>query len=281
MKAKPTHPEVPLAEPFSAREIALEAKANALVERAASAERQLHDYVQARAAWRAGTQFVVAIPICWQDVGLALRMLAWSAKLGRQPFKCVLGVPHNFPGNLENMLKIAGREAFEDVLVVSRPFALPDESWPIGPNWSFACLAQTCFQRQVDFLLLEPDCVPLKARWLSAIEREYRGCGHPYMGFFEPAGAQHDAHMAGNAVYNWDVYSRFNWIELWKAWDVAIGPKLRQQAHCTPLIQQVWGDMHKPPTFPNAASLTVIKPDAVLFHRSKDGTLIDRLEASA
>ena len=60
------------------------------------------------------------------------------------------------------------------------------------------------------------------------------------------------------------------------------------RSHNTPLIQHFWGKPDLAPTFrevkgehdpENTIPMGFIKPEAVLWHRSKDGTLIDLLRA--
>ena len=97
------------------------------------------------------------------------------------------------------------------------------------------------------------------------------------MGHYEPAGADHQMHLAGVAVYQWETYQRLHWHEFHRAWDVTVGPTLVAEAHQSRTIQQEWGEMGKAPTFTTTADLERIRPDTQLFHRCKDGTLIARL----
>ena len=65
-----------------------------------------------------------------------------------------------------------------------------------------------------------------------------------------------------------------------RAFDMVFANDLVPRAHNTPLIQHFWGsDYNMPPLFvparteadpPNAVTLSLIKPETVLFHRVKD-----------
>jgi hypothetical protein len=218
------------------------------------------------------------MPVAWGDIGVAVRLLDWMRDLGGIPnHELVFCLPPDLPQDLKDALTSRAATLRGTWSVFQRPFILSSEHWPQGPNWSFTCASQWAHQNQKDFLFLEPDCVPLKPGWVETIHREYRGCGRAFLGHFEAKGAQHERHMAGVAVYQWEIYQRLHWHEYYKAWDVAMGPYLLHEAHESRTIQQIWGDLGRPPTFATTHDLRCLRPDAVLFHRNKDGTLIERL----
>jgi hypothetical protein len=264
-----------LAESLNDREAALARQVEEQVKRAEKVEHDFNLYRSQRNPWRPGRVFGVAIMISWNDLGSAIQQLDWIAELGGfGAFGAVISVPHDLPKDLGQAIQARAPSAE----LVCRPFRLSAEAWPVGPNWSFACVSQWCHDRQWDFLLLEPDAVPLKRGWLEAIEREYRGCGRAFMGYHEPPGVDHQMHLAGVAVYHWEAYQRLHWHEFHRAWDVTLGPTLVAEAHQARTIQQVWGTPGAPPTFPLASDVErIIRPEAALFHRNKDGTLIQRL----
>src|SRR5688572_5937982 len=63
------------------------------------------------------------------------------------------------------------------------------------------------------------------------------------------------------------------------SWDVLLYPDFAPHTAYTNLIQDIGflPGTKELPTFTDAASLSVLSPNAVLFHRCKDGSLIDRL----
>lgn len=249
-----------------------------LVARLTGVEREYGIYRSQRKPWVAGTSFMVVMPIAWRDFAGAVRLLDWIARIGGTKHqRLAIVYPHDLPMDLRDSLERRAKASWGTVDMVERPIALPKEHWPMGPNWSFVWGSQWAHRFKADFLLLEPDAVPLHPRWLDAIISEYRGCGRPYMGVYEPPGPQHQMHLAGTAVYQWEVYQRFHWHEMERAWDVAVGPTLVAEAHESKTIQQVWGEWEKPPTFTTQADLSILRPGAALFHRNKDGSLIDRL----
>ena len=272
-------PEVKLPPPLSPREQALMAQVTAQTQRAENVQNAFDIFKDQRKPWVPGRCFGVVLMVSWQDYAAAARLLTWMRTLdGTQAYRLMISLPHDLPGDLEEALRVRAADAWSCVIMVRRPFPFPAEHWPQGPNWSFACASQWCHSQKWDFLLLEPDCVPLRPGWLQGIEREYRGCGRAFMGHYEPPGPDHQMHLAGVAVYQWETYQRTHVHELHRAWDVALGPTLVAEAHQSKTIQQDWGKWNEPPTFRRTTDLERIRPDALLFHRNKDGTLIERLK---
>jgi hypothetical protein len=287
MKQRPTKPVaapilvkgpvVPLPPPLDAREKALMAQVTAQTQRAENIQKAFDIFKDQRKPWVPGRQFGVVLMVAWSDYAAAVRLLDWMQALGGlDEGRLMISVPHDLPGDLVVALKERTKSWLE-CHIVPRPFPLSKEHWPQGPNWSFACASQWCHAQQWDFLLLEPDAVPLKPGWLDGIEREYRGCGRAFMGHYEPPGPDHQMHLAGVAVYHWETYQRTHWHEFHRAWDVAMGPTLVAEAHESRTIQQDWGKWNEPPVFHRTTDLARVRPDALLFHRNKDGSLIQRL----
>lgn len=272
---------VSIGAPLSQREIELTKAAEAAIAKAVRVEREFEFYKRHRRPWSAGKELALVLPIAWGDIGTAVRLLDWLIELeeGKQDeaHPLVLCLPSDIDGDLREVIARRIDPLFKHVHAVDRPFDFPSEHWPVGPNWSFFVAAEFCHHRQWDFMILEPDAVPLRKGWLKAIEREYRGSGRPYMGHFEPPGPEHQMHLAGVAVYNWEAFQRFHVHEFHKAWDVAMGPTLVAEAHESKTIQQVWGENWKAPIFTRQADTEIIRPDAMVFHRNKDGSLIARL----
>ena len=267
-------PSVPIASPFGEREQVLTRQLEAQVQRAENIQRAFDIYKAQRKPWTPGKTLGVVLMVSWNDYAQAIRLLDWMQQLGGTgPVPFAISIPGDLPQDLVSAIT----ERTSTGIILRRPFPLSREHWPQGPNWSFACAAEWCHQHQWDFLLLEPDCVPIRRGWLDGVLREYRGCGRAYMGHYEPAGADHQMHLAGVAVYQWETYQRLHWHEFHRAWDVTVGPTLVAEAHQSRTIQQEWGEMGKAPTFTTTADLERIRPDTQLFHRCKDGTLIARL----
>lgn len=271
-------PEVPLPAPLSPREQALMRQVTDQTERAERIQADFNTFKGQRKPWVPGQRFGVVLMVSWQDYGAAIRLLDWINELRPSAdYPLMINVPNDLPDDMADLLYKRTQNLWASVDVLRRPFPLSKEHWPQGPNWSFACASEWCHRKQWDFLLLEPDAIPLRAGWLEAIAREYRGCGRAFMGVHEPPGPDHQMHLAGVAVYQWEVYQRLHWHEFHRAWDVSLGPTLVAEAHPAKTIQQDWGKWTEPPTFARTVDLDRIRPDAWLFHRNKDGTLIQRL----
>lgn len=169
-------------------------------------------------------------------------------------------------------------------LVCSEPSVT---GWPQGPN---ALFARACVNCDAPWLWLEPDAVPLHRDWLDILEDEYRslGAGRHFLGCLYdcnqpglPARL-----LSGIAVYppNWHEGANFTHNPN-VAFDVAMTDAVLPYATHTDRIQHLWGEDKLPPTFPpaghamprNGLMLSKLQGGAILFHRNKDGTLIQRL----
>lgn len=130
-------------------------------------------------------------------------------------------------------------------------------------------------------LWCEADAIPLRGSWIREISEEYRKCGRPFMGdVYRGQGAV--PHMTGNAVYhpNWRRYAP-SLAALTNepcGWDTLCAHETLPRAHEAKTIQQVWR-----PRLPITREFVkaTIRPECVLFHQVKDGSLIDILCADA
>lgn len=227
----------------------------------------------------AGDRFVVAIPFCDRDLAGVLNLLEWVRELGEENHGCLLCAPAGMDAGHVHVVKEAALKAFTGVELIRTSFDLPREGWPTGTCWSFLHIAHWARENRVDFWLNEPDCIPLRRGWSTALFTEYQECGKPYMGFIEeahPAG-HYPQHMTGNGAYNWQVFQHVRADKLGVAWDVAMADALTPQCHHTNLFHQDFGPLDHPPTFASVDDLARIPREAVVFHRNKDGTLIRRL----
>jgi hypothetical protein len=231
------------------------------------------------------------LPYHSKDVDQARQLLTWIGQLSPRlaPHCCLLAadslVPHEIKLELGNIAK--GIFYFAETAVVNVP--LDVTGWPKASNAMFRVASQhvhECFK--LPFLWLEPDCIPLRPSWLDELAVAYNACPKRFMGPIVgsiPPGSP--LHMAGCAVYPNDAAtSMAQFTTTDAAWDVANAPYVVPRAFGTTLIQHVWGEPGLPPTFKlikdhgdpvNTCTLEFIRPDACLFHRVKDGTLIDVL----
>lgn len=161
------------------------------------------------------------------------------------------------------------------------------EGDPKSPGWiEQAQKASARFSK--GFLWMESDCVPLGPKWMDPIETHYvavstRKKDPKYFLGGEVMVPQH--RMSGVAVYP-SFVSQFTrgLVFLPNAkgpWDQLLAADFMQWVQFSPLIQNIWnrvpGDPSTAPTFPDQESLSLLDPAAVLFHRCKDSSLINRL----
>lgn len=126
--------------------------------------------------------------------------------------------------------------------------------------------------QKTPWLFLEPDCCPLRAGWLDAIAAEYKAAGKPFTGARVEV-ADVPLHMSGNAVYPVDMFAHAGLALIANdiAWDVAAASQIVPQAHFTKLIEHAW----KHPTFESWEQVErEVSKEAVVYHASKDGSLI-------
>ena len=155
------------------------------------------------------------------------------------------------------------------------------DGWPQGANYFFRTASSVCSYKSdlKYFMWLEPDAIPISPGWLDKIEAEYLAAGKPFMGAYVDVvidGKQVPPHMSGIGVYQNPVYmiagEAYRAVD--EAWDMAARHQIVPNAHFTQLIEHAW--RHN--SFTNRHELTTqIRPETILFHSSKDGSLIQLL----
>lgn len=223
------------------------------------------------------------------DIQEAIRLYKWIAKLGKNEFDCLLVVDPETPSDLVMQLVSIAQEGFNNVSThVTKPCK---DKWPKAANHMFfeAVDAVNSADGKPDFLWLEPDAVPTKVDWVKEIASEWYSNGSLFMGRIykteNPGITVPKKAMGGVAVYSAAASRWFNKTEA--AWDMENAHLMVERGIDTGLIRHFWGQPNLPPTFVlqitpdspiNAKTLDFIPNDCVLFHRNKDGTLIDLLD---
>lgn len=223
---------------------------------------------------------LVITPFHPGDADQALRMFAWIRDLeGRQIGHDLLLIADSrcLPMTVAEIWDTA-HQAFRSVETL--PFTDHFQKWPEAPNAVFAFAARHVMSHQnTPWLFLEPDCCPLTAGWLDAIETEYNEVALPSGKFFMGARVEVNdvpLHMSGNAVYPADMFAHAGLALIANdiAFDVAAAQQIVPQAHFTKLIEHAW----KHPTFESWEQVErEVSKEAALYHSSKDGSLIVRL----
>lgn len=248
---------------------------------------------------------LVALAFCEKDLHLVKPLLAWIDELRRRDNILDNRLPHSILLSADSRVK---REVLLDLKAYAQTifrFAegvivnVPDErqSWPKGPNFMFHNTLQVVAERyKLPWLWLEPDCVPLKPGWLDQLAHEYALCPKKFMGTMATVALTPDLpqrHMSGVAIYPPDAFPIMKEACASDiAFDYASAEKVvgRNRVWETKLIFEIWGDHTNVPTFrafkapgdkDHVIVPAAIPESAVLYHRSKDGTLINLLRASS
>lgn len=241
---------------------------------------------------------IVVLNFCNHDRDQALRLLQWIGELGGVKGHDVLLQFSQGVRRAEQHVELI-EEATKHFAAVSTnvPCTEDERGWPHSPNHGWLA-ALTLIREKVmkPWLWLEPDAAPISPLWLNKIEAEYIAVNpavepkdknppkvKPFMGALVNGS---NRRLSGVAVYPPRVVSFLTQRRLPdlhvrnEAFDSYFAPEFTPFAHFTNLIQQVHLVSRDPeiaPTFPTQESLSLLNPEAVLFHRCKDVTLIDRL----
>lgn len=163
----------------------------------------------------------------------------------------------------------------------------PVKGWIEGSNALWLKAAEEAQKIGEPWMFLEPDAVPIRASWMIEIESEYKRIGKPYMGALieHKNSFQPNPYLEGCSVYPAVAFSEIGRMMVpGKSWTLSTAPFVVPRAANSQLFQHLWGEKDNPPTFArqaiagtNVFGLNYIQPQTALYHRSKDGTLIDLL----
>lgn len=233
---------------------------------------------------------LAVIGYCKKDIDQAKNLLKWIGQLGGCPgHSCLLIADSVIPKDERKAVKEIALPSFANADTI--PVAIPEKGY--APNHMFMLAAQqVMFSYKLPWLWLEPDCVPLKPGWLSTLSEEYAGSPKRLLGgLIESTQPGSPAvHLTGVSIYPPDVFPLFDAFASIKsanvAWDMEAASATVPRAKNSAFMQHLWGQRDLPPSFvreavaghaKNVLPLAFIRPDAVLFHRCKDGSLINLL----
>ncbi len=207
----------------------------------------------------------VIIPFHKGDKEMAIRIVKWIQWLGPQP-----GTFHLYcrESDREGVALPEGWKWLTDYLQVTSNWGQRKDA--SGPNSMWRQAAREMQHRQAGpWLWLEPDAVPCRRDWLTAIVEEYARAGKPFMGGKAPTGGR----MSGVAIYAQETPSLVHgpFVSDPVAFDFVDGGKeFIAQAHLTELISDRYGD--KP--FKNVDDFNRRVPTSVaLHHGDKTGEI--------
>ena len=209
------------------------------------------------------------------DINLALKNAQWINELGGcRGHEVLMGWDKRCDGVVTELIDHELTQAFDKIHRFH--FGAVIDGWPEGANYFFRTVAGWMQTKQYNaYFWMEPDAIPLRERWLDMIVQEYATCGKPFLGDRVQVN-DIPLHMSGVGIYPnplhryaGEAYRAFD-----TAWDMAGKDQIIAQAHFTNLIEHAW----KHPKFTNEGEIrSQIAPETILFHSSKDGSLIDLL----
>ncbi len=222
---------------------------------------------------------ILTISYCEKDRETLVRLARWMAELGgTKRHDCLLAYHQDTTHEGISEILTPCFKRIGAFRVVEDATTYPEIA---NMMWK-ACANMVADQFPEPWFFMEPDAVPLTSSWLDQIEDEYKACGKPFM--LDKVVTPTRSHNSGIGVYPALVrnYTQNLWRLAGIPWDVFLADDFTPHTHHTGLIHdkfyKVWEDPNSgPPVFPDEESLKIIEPGAVLFHRNKDGSLIERL----
>lgn len=240
-------------------------------------------------------KLLTIIPYCTNDLPITTKLLEWINELAATDVftngPLLLAADSAVPRSDIDRLAAIARKSWRWVRTMI--VTVPADGW--APTLMFRTISSHVVANyRLPFFWMEPDCIPLVPSWLRQLQDAYEECPKRYMGALisqteDPALPA--VHMTGCGIYPNDAIEDFMTIKDLKtqAWDIVSAPTIVPRCENTQLIHHFWGLKDLPPVFvdqrlpdspKNHVTLDFIRKDAVLFHRSKDGKLIDLLRAS-
>jgi FkbM family methyltransferase len=218
---------------------------------------------------------ILAIAFCERDQDLMLKNIQWWNELGGcKGHKAMLWRDRRTNLDIAKEIQAEAFKCFDDVLVFTAGAEI--DGWPEGANY-FMRIASGYIQNKNEryFLWMEPDAIPLTPGWMDKLEEEYKKAGKAFMGDRVEVNDV-PLHMSGIGIYWNPLHEKAG--EAYRAhevaWDIAAKDQIVPNVHWTELIEHAW----KHPTFKSIEELdTQIHHNTILFHSSKDGSLIDLL----
>lgn len=228
---------------------------------------------------------IVVIPVCSKDADLAIQTLEHAIRLEagiKYSIPCLVSVEKGFDSS---KIQDVASQLFDKVsLFVYDEYPRgADTRWPHPQNYAWRCAAEHIEQKVKDsWFWWEMDAIPLEKRWLEVIEQVHKDGGRRLTGAV--AWQEKTGHyIAGVAVYPPNPSATIPHAIMATcssdAWDIACSRRDRALEFTHDISSLI---CHTPTTnnthFAEVADIKRVIPEtAVLFHKCKDGSLIDIL----
>ncbi len=227
--------------------------------------------------------FTVVLPFCNADVNLLAKNLEWMQQLGGcKTHDCLLSFDQTTLRDSVRRVVGLATPVFRTVHQTS--YGVPKGTrFPQTAAWQHA--ARFMSKLGHSWLWMEADAVPLKSHWMDTLQSVYDKCGKPFAG---PV-VQSRMHVNGTAIYpsNTPDICRRTMSHTNNAFDVEMKDEMMHLcADIGHVFFHVWGvvggrlnplDGEWPSFQRGSPLLHQIPKTAVVLHRCKDGSLIDRL----
>lgn len=230
----------------------------------------------------------VVLPFYSGDARLLDKNLMWYKELdGKLDYDCYLAADDTVQ-NMDGYVALAGT-IFRTVQTIRYKRARHNH-WPFQQNNAFMNVAHVMARQREPWLWMETDATPVKRQWVQALEAEYIKGKKPFGGHWN----HQTSVFNGVAIYPPNI-SRYAPKMLLAAlissrnpdgrpyqppWDAHGSKEVFGHLHImNSVMQHIWDVNSTCPTFPDSDSVVkLVRPEVFIFHRCKDGTLIDRLK---
>lgn len=223
---------------------------------------------------------IVVLPVCHKDIALAVRNVEHAFNLdGQVEFPCVIAHER---GQDVSQLKDTCSCYFSRVDLFEYEPWRGDQSWPFGANWGFQSVARYAAENfKKPWFWWEADATPLRSGWLSELANAYKQGGRPFAGAVTTQGEM--TYVAGVAIYPANAAHRLEHALFARneAFDVVAGVRDGMVRHTHDLSRLICHTISNNTRFTSMSEVERIIPaDAVIFHKCKDGSLLDVLQGN-
>ena len=246
---------------------------------------------------------LLVLPFSSLDARLALSLAKYLEFVG--PYKShevLIAAPQDCESAVNDIREVIG-DQFDKVH--THYLTNHKDGWPVGPNSMFFAVAHHIFNTLPCkcWYMFEPDNTPIKPNWLNTLSDEYDRIARPFMGVIHPSYwvrnkgtpeeryIQDGTHLVGTSIYpqNAPQYSKlFRSIPYANIpWDVYWQWEIVKHSAGTNLIHHEWRTIKyrrnkttgeiKGERVPGSGlpyEPLSLRPDAVVHHGCKDGSLM-------